>query len=147
MERLSVIFIVIGNGTRDLSSNPGRGCLHFTLCQYLWERHESIYSMSLIGQASCFTKAKEPSVGENSEFKPILHHLKNSSCHILPIAEELSKYMWQTDFLFRFDTQTSFYFLHLMLVREENPSSHNYEWKSGSKFLTHFFHLLRDSLL
>ena len=44
-----VIVIVVGNGHGDMSSNPERDWLHFTLHQYLWERYESYYSPSSYG--------------------------------------------------------------------------------------------------
>ena len=31
---------------------------------------------------------------ENSEFKPAVVHLKNWTCHILPVAETLGKYIY-----------------------------------------------------
>ena len=39
-----VMVIVIVNADGKLSSNPGQGCLHFTLCRYPWERYEGYYS-------------------------------------------------------------------------------------------------------
>ena len=32
--------IAVGSGYGDSSSNLGQDCIHFTLCQYSWERCE-----------------------------------------------------------------------------------------------------------
>ena len=42
---LSVTVTIVGNGTGNLCSNPGRGCFRFTTCECSWEKHESISSL------------------------------------------------------------------------------------------------------
>ena len=37
------MFIVIGYDLGKLSSNPKWICLYFSLYEYFWERHESIF--------------------------------------------------------------------------------------------------------
>ena len=39
----SVIVTFIGSEHGDPNSNPGQGCLHFTLHIYLWKSYESVY--------------------------------------------------------------------------------------------------------
>ena len=55
------MFTIVRNGYGDLSSNHEQGCLHFTKCQYSWEKYESNYSpcihqfaLLFVGQTDLF---------------------------------------------------------------------------------------------
>ena len=45
-----VMFIVVGNGHSDPSSNRWLGSLHFTERKYLWERYENDYIFLVMGK-------------------------------------------------------------------------------------------------
>ena len=84
---------LVGNRHDDMSSNPGRGCLHFTLCKYPWERCVSNYSLSSYGQivdhTGIFNLGTAVKEKENAEFKPVNLRLKIDKCQILFVWRDM----------------------------------------------------------
>ena len=82
------VTVIARNGIGDSILNPERSRLYFHLAQISFKRHESIESLSSVGQAGFFGLGKPTSLEENC-FQTIFIPLRNTLGHILIIAERL----------------------------------------------------------